>query len=391
MVTLEKDRAGSRRVRRQCSSGATQQRFVIDDRDAVENNRHMLVEQRDVHGLPYPVRLFHGLRWSDTGIDAAAWLTVASLAAAQNADPFVGRWALTIPNGGSGWLSIDQKNGYLDGAILWGGGSVKPVSSVYVDGSTLHITRSHEVKRKGSDGKPVQSQVFTETLTGVISGDGMKMVQNRPNPNGKGVSRGNFSAKKMPPIPPRPDLSKAKYGEPINIFNGKNLDGWRLIHPSHKNGWSAKDGVLVNRPEPGKKGYGNLRTDAEFEDFNLKLDVLVPERSNSGIYLRGMYEVQVLDSFGRKPDSHNMGGVYSRITPSQAVEKPHGVWQTMDITLLDQHVTVILNGVTIIDNEPLLGCTGGALSPDPSRPGPILLQGNHGGVEYKNIVLTPVK
>jgi len=118
--------------------------------------------------------------------------------------------------------------------------------------------------------------------------------------------------------------------------------------------------------------------------------VNVPRRGNSGVYLRGIYEVQISDSYGRDLDSHNMGAIYSRITPTVAAEKPAGQWQTLNITLLNRHVTVELNGKVIIDNQPLLGCTGGALWSDESKPGPIYLQGDHSAVSYRNIVLTPI-
>ena len=137
--------------------------------------------------------------------------------------------------------------------------------------------------------------------------------------------------------------------------------------------------------------YGNLRTVAEFEDFNLKLEVNVPKGENSGVYLRGIYEVQVSDSYGRKLDSHNMGGIYSRITPTrQCREARRASGRPWIMTLVDRHATVILNGKKIIDNEPLLGCTGGALWSDEFKPGPIYLQGDHTGVKYRNIVLAPV-
>jgi hypothetical protein len=128
----------------------------------------------------------------------------------------------------------------------------------------------------------------------------------------------------------------------------------------------------------------------EFEDFNLKLEVNVPAGSNSGVYLRGIYEIQVFDSFGKALDSHNMGALYSRITPSVAAEKPAGEWQTLDMTLVNRHLTVVLNGKTIIDNQPVLGCTGGAMWSDEFKPGPIYLQGDHGTVSYRNMVLRPV-
>jgi hypothetical protein len=136
--------------------------------------------------------------------------------------------------------------------------------------------------------------------------------------------------------------------------------------------------------------YGNLRTVEKFEDFNMTLEVNVPQGSNSGIYLRGMYEIQVVDSYGREPDNHNMGALYSRVTPLVAAEKPAGEWQTMDITLVDRHLSVILNGKNIIDNQPVYGPTGGAIQSDVFAPGPIFLQGDHGIVAYRNMVLRPV-
>lgn len=316
----------------------------------------------------------------------------AVAAAAEN--PYVGRWALTIPGGRAGWLGVTQEDGYLDASVLWGGGSVVPVDSVFIGDDTLFVVRLRKVERKDQAGKVVRTHTFPEVITAKLSGDWLEMSQIQPRRNGLGIDQREFSGKRIPPLPDRPDLSKARYGEPIKLFNGKNLDGWKLTNSHAKSAWSVEDGVLVNDPvqEEGKPRihYGNLRTVDEFEDFNLKLDVKVPPRGNSGIYLRGIYEVQVNDSHGRPLDSHNMGAIYSRITPNVAAEKPAGQWQTMDITLLDRHVTVKLNGKTIIDNEPLLGCTGGALWSDEFRAGPIYLQGDHTGVSYRSIVLTPI-
>jgi hypothetical protein len=324
----------------------------------------------------------------------AACLLAGSVWGLAADESFLGRWALTIPGGGAGWLEIKQENGYLDGSILWGGGSVVPVSSVFTWDDTLAVTRVREVKRKDATGKVVRTQQFTETLMGRIEGGMLMMMQFNPEENGQGLRQAEFTGTRIPDLPARPDLAKVRYGEPIPLFNGQDLTGWRLVEAGAVSGWSVKDGALINRPvqEEGRphKNYGNLRTDREFEDFNLKLEVNVPKRGNSGIYLRGIYEVQVADSFGREPDSHGMGGVYSRITPTSNAGKAPGEWQTFDITLVDRHVTVILNGTKIIDNQPLLGCTGGALWSDQFRPGPIYLQGDHDAVDYRNIVLRPV-
>jgi len=313
---------------------------------------------------------------------------------AESANPYIGHWALTIPGGGAGWLGVEYQDGQLKSSILWGGGSVVPVSRTKMDGDTLILERDHKIRRRDSSGKVVRTDEYTEKILAKVSGDELSLTQIIPGRNGRDERSSDFTGKRTPPLPPRPDLSKVKYGKPIKLFNGTNLDGWKLTNPRQANGWSVEDGVLVNRPEQ-KEGephisYGNLRTEGEFEDFNLKLEVNIPKRNNSGVYLRGIYEVQVSDTYGRGLDSHNMGGIYSRITPIVSAEKPAGQWQTLDMTLLDRHVTVKLNVKTIIDNEPLLGCTGGAMWSDQFRPGPIYLQGDHTAVNYRNIVLTPI-
>jgi len=303
----------------------------------------------------------------------------AALSAADN--PFVGRWALTIPGGGAGWLGVEEKAGALSSSVLWGGGSVVPTTSTKVAGDSLIVTR----EQKDKDGK-----VITETITAKTAGELMQLTTIKRNAEGAPLGQAaTFTGKRIADLPARPDLSKVKFGAPIQLLNGKDLSGWRLLEPGAANGWSVVDGVLQNRVEKGKH-YGNLRTDAEFEDFNLTTEVRTQEGSNSGIYLRGIYEIQIMESFGQPVDPHHMGALYSRITPSVAAKKPVGQWQTLDITLVTRHLTVILNGKKIIDNAPVLGCTGGAISSDEFHPGPIYLQGDHSSVDYRNMVLRPV-
>lgn len=326
---------------------------------------------------------------------AALLLSAFSTVKAEtNVEPFLGRWALFLP-GGAGWLDVRQESGYLDGDILWYGGSVVPVDNIFLNGDKLIVTRDRKViRKKDAAGKATRTQIITTRLAFSLYGDLLVGTKCQPNNNGIGVSITKFTGKKIPPVPPAPDLSKLKFGKAIKLFNSKDLTGWTLVEPNSTNGWSVKNGVLENNPVQ-KEGqphihYGNLRTVQKFEDFNLNIDVNVPKGSNSGIYLRGIYEVQVLDSYGHPLDSHNMGAIYSRITPTVSAEKPAGEWQHLDITLCDRHVTVILNGKKIIDNQPLLGVTGGALTADEFSPGPIYLQGDHGKVSYRNIVLKPI-
>jgi len=310
-------------------------------------------------------------------------------------DALLGRWALTLGNGRAGWLEVRQEAGWLDGYILWGGGSVLPVASVAIVDDTLTVTRVREVARKNAAGAEVRKQQLTETISGRLEGGVLKLTRTGFNAAGTAIERESLTGRRIPELPPAPDLGKVKFGAPVALFNGRDLAGWRLIEPKAENGWAVKDGTLANEPvvaaagQP-KRNFGNLRTDAEFEDFNLKLEVKVPAKNNSGIYLRGIYEIQVFDSHGKALDSHNMGALYSRITPSVAAEKPASEWQSFDITLVDRHLTVVLNGTTIIANQPIQGCTGGALWSDESKPGPIYLQGDHGAVAYRNLVLRPV-
>jgi hypothetical protein len=184
---------------------------------------------------------------------------------------------------------------------------------------------------------------------------------------------------------PAPDLIReVEWGEPVEIFNGKDLTGWHVRSEDVENQWIVQDGILFNQAQ----GV-DLITDDEVQDFRLQLEFMYPEKSNSGIYLRGRYEVQIQDDFGKEPHSLYIGGVYGFLTPSINAGKPANQWQTYDITLVGRKVTIILNGEKVIDNEIIPGITGGALDSNEGDPGPIMLQGDHGQISFRNIILTP--
>jgi len=302
---------------------------------------------------------------------------------------FFGMWTLEIENGSVGWLQVHSNEGFTDAELLWQGGSVEPVSNVYfVDNTTLEVTRTREIN-KSADRK----HIVTQTYRFVRKGDKLTGVLSEPARDGVGINETKFKGWILPDPGSAPDLSKVKYGEPIQLFNGKDLTDWKLINPKQANGFKVVDGVLVNdpvNPEGQRVNFGNLRTEKEFEDFKLTLEVNVPEHSNSGVYLRGMYEIQVVDSYGKELDSHNMGGLYSRVKPTATAEKKGCKWQTIEIVFVYRNLTVILNGKKIIDNQPVYGPTGGAMQADVFKAGPIYLQGDHGKVSYRNLVLTPI-
>ena len=300
---------------------------------------------------------------------------------------FYGMWTLEIEDGSVGWLGVNDSKGFLDADLLWQGGSVVPASGVFFcDDHTLVVNMSN-VRRDEPRFISTRTYIFERTgnnLTGTLIS---------PSRDGLNITKRKFIGWRLDDPSPAPDLSKVKYGVPIKLFNGKDLTGWRLINPRQANGFKVVNGELINDPvvsEGQRVSFGNLRTDSEFDDFKLTLEVNVPEHSNSGVYLRGMYEIQVVDSYGKELDPHNMGALYSRITPSVAAERKAGEWQTMEMILCKRHLTVVLNGTKIIDNKPVYGPTGGAMQADVLKSGPIYLQGDHGKVSYRNIVLTPI-
>ncbi|MGE0019630.1 MAG: DUF1080 domain-containing protein [Draconibacterium sp.] len=320
----------------------------------------------------------------------AVFALLAVVSTAQNAQKdFNGMWTIEIEGGSVGWLGVNDNKGYLDAELLWQGGSVLPVSNVYfTSDNSLVVTRTREVEKSAE-----RRHTLTQTFTFERKGDKLSGTMTEPARDGLSISKLSFKGWRLPMPPAAPNLSTIKYGEPIQLFNGKDLTGWRLINPKQANGFKVVNGELVNdpvNPEGQRVNFGNLQTEKEFEDFRLTLEVNVPEHSNSGVYLRGMYEVQVVDSYGAKLDSHNMGAVYSRITPTVAAEKKGGEWQSLDIILCNRHVSVNLNGTKIIDNQPVYGPTGGAMQADVFKAGPIYLQGDHGKVLYRNMVLTPI-
>ena len=249
-------------------------------------------------------------------------------------------------------------------------------------------------------------------LNGVKTVDGTRL-QNANSPSkgiplidrfelqchGDPVEFRNLFVKELPEDPADvPDAANAVRGDKIDLL-ADGIAGWEATDPKARMGWRVKDGGLSNNTgiDPDKTSRGGAGTThlktkrADFFDFDLSYDVLVPKKCNSGVYLRGRYEIQVLDSYGRgKTDCHFMGALYDLITPTASAEKPAGEWQHVDLTIYKRHLTVTLNGVKIIDNQPIPGVTPGAIDGDEFVPGPILLQGDHSNASFKNMILTPI-
>lgn len=193
-----------------------------------------------------------------------------------------------------------------------------------------------------------------------------------------------FTGERAPVIDEHDDGTWVK-GKPIVLFDGKDLAGWTGIRSANAEGWTVENGILTS------KGHADdLVTKEKYWNFELHAEYNLEDRSNSGIGLRGRYEVQIASDYGREPGMHGTGALYTRILPRVNAGKPAGEWQTYDIRLVGMEVTTILNGVKLYDKGVIDGLTGIAYDPYEGKPGSLELQGDHGAVRFRNLVLTPL-
>lgn len=283
----------------------------------------------------------------------------------------LGRWDLKVhgPNGNyPAWLEVRRSGRTLVGSFVGQFGSARPIAKVEWDNNHLRFAIPPQFEGRKDD-LVFEGKLAEGALSGTTTDD-----------KGRPLSWEGRRA---------PDLKRAsppQWGEPIELFNGRDLTGWKPRSPRAKNGWTVREGILVNAT-PGN----DLLTERTFTDFQLRVEFRIPKRSNSGIYLRGRYEVQLEDNFGEEPECHKIGGVYGFLTPCVNPAKKAGEWQTLEITLVGRQVTIVFNGERIIDRQTIPGITGGALDSDEGQPGPILIQGDHGPVEFRNVTLTPAQ
>lgn len=282
----------------------------------------------------------------------------------------LGRWDLTV-EGADGqypsWFEV-KLSGFrtLVGAYVGQFGSARPISEIEFDGSKFRFVVPPQWERSRED-VVVEGTVEGDAIRGTVSdGEGGMLP---------------WTGTRAPSMQ---RSGEAKLGEPIDLLAG-DLSGWHVQYANANNGWKVIDGILTNA-QPGN----NLITDQKFEDFELTLEFRYPKGSNSGIYLRGRHEVQIEDNFGMEAESHRIGGVYGHLTPSINAAKPAGEWQQIQIRLVGRTVTIELNGERIIDRQVIPGITGGALDSNEGEPGPLMLQGDHGPVEYRNIIIRPI-
>ncbi len=286
---------------------------------------------------------------------------------AQEPNPIEGRWNLKITKEGKelpSWLEI-QHSGYhtLVGRFCHASGSARPIAEVKMKDGKFSFAIPPQWEQ-GEGNLVFEGQLTGDQLKGtVLLTDGKKY---------------NWVGTRAPKLT---YTDSPEWGEPITLFNGRDLSGWKAMGD---NQWKVVAGVLTS-----EESGSNLVSEQKFNDFKLHVEFRYPEGSNSGVYLRGRYEVQIVDSYGMEPSSGLLGGVYGLITPNEMVARKAGVWQSYDITLIGRRVTVVLNEKTIISDQTIDGMTGGALDNNETDPGPIMFQGDHGAIEFRNIIITP--
>jgi hypothetical protein len=290
----------------------------------------------------------------------------------ESAAPLLGRWDLTLrapDREYPSWLELSQENGQLKAQMVGRWGNARPLPKVELTNGHLKFVSPKEEEGRNND------MVFEATLNGnTLSGT-------TTGPDG---TVWPWTGVKAPSLK---ESGTPKWGKPVALFNGKNLDGWHTSKSSSSATWKVEKGLLIT-PGEGPE----LISDAKFQDFKLHVEFKCDPNSNSGVYLRGRYEVQIETDSAAEPPSHHTGGVYGFITPTPELPRKPGEWQTFDIILIGRTITVVQNGQTVIDNQEIPGITGGALDSQEELPGPIYLQGSEKGhVAYRKIVITPAE
>jgi hypothetical protein len=285
---------------------------------------------------------------------------------------FLGRWDLTLKTPvreAPSWVEITQEDGQVKARMVSRWGHARPLPKCEItNGKITFVSPKEEEERK--DDMVFEGKLSGKSLVGTTTG-----------PDG---TPWTWTGEKAPSLTRK---GEPKWGKPTQLFNGKDLSGWRMSDPAATATWKVENGTLVS------PGHGpELISDAKFEDFKLHVEFNCAPGSNSGVYLRGRYELQIEDDPEPEGPTMRTGGIYGYLAPSPEQPRKPGEWQTYDITFVGRVVTVVQNGHTIIDKQEIPGITGGALDSHEGLPGPIYLQGSEAGhVAFRNLKITPAE
>lgn len=293
--------------------------------------------------------------------------------------PFLGAWNMTGTGTNTGvvyWLNVTEEGGALKGRFLNRASSPYDLPHIKIENGELSFWNN-----------PPQGQTEPNVVWRGKVVDG-KLVGTTTSRRNDGTTRVIEWVGVRPPKWPATLNANGKhtYGTPVSLFDGKTMDAWGVQHTQNPMNWSVIDGAMTS----AEKGGNNLVSKQKFQDFKIEAEFNVAPKSNGGIYIRGRYELQVLDDAGQPLTPQNQMSIYGRTPPSVNASKPAGEWQTMEAIVVGNRVTVTLNGQKVHDNAVIEGITGGALDANETEPGPLMLQGDHGKVAFRKVIVTPI-
>lgn len=302
-------------------------------------------------------------------------LTVQSPSAAG---PFLGAWNITGTGPDSGvvyWLEVKEEGGAVKGTFLNRFSSPYALANITIENGELSWWNN---PREGQQPSPVwKARIAEGKLVGTTS-------SRRPDGTTAVI---NWIGVRPPTWPAGLDANAPHtYGAPVSLFDGRTMEGWGVQHRQNPMNWSVIDGAMTS----ADKGGNNLVSARKFQDFKIDAEYAIAPGNNGGIYVRGRYELQLLDDFGKDTNAQGHMAIYGRTPPSVNASRPANEWQTMQAIVVGNRVTVTLNGRRVHDNAVIGGITGGALDANESEPGPLMLQGDHGRIMFRRIVVTPI-
>ncbi len=297
-------------------------------------------------------------------------LLVAEVSVAQNESSLLGRWDLEVhrtQDHQASWMEVSKANGSLRVTFVGPVGEAAEGTQVTLQNGTLRFL----VPKDPNEGRDLDTRYDVHSVTGGLVGSLHTMNGNTAWLTGE----------RAPTYTPREDV---RWSEPLNLFDGKDLNGWHFSDSKHSN-WVVRDSTFRTT------GHGaDLISDGKFLDFKLHIEFNSGPHSNSGVYLRGRYEVQIETDSASEKASHHTGGVYGFLEPQPEQPREENVWQTFDVVFVGRTLTVVQNGITVIDHKDVPGITGGALDSREGEAGPVYLQGSEGGTTiFRRVILTP--
>ena len=303
--------------------------------------------------------------------------------AARQQNPYLGAWNLTGTGPDSAnvyWLEIKDTGGTLSGMFLNRTSSPFALAVVKIENGEL-------VFQGGKPGAPTGPEYRAKFEGGKLIGH--HTVSQRAQGSDTTTQRTvNWIGVRPPAWPESNANGNHTYGKPVVLLDGTTLDAFVGQNPNRPLGWSIVEGVATNTPPAN-----NLVSKEKFKDFKIEAEYKLAPKGNSGIYLRGRYELQLYDDVSGDPNTqpqHKHMAIYGRTPASTPASKPAGEWQRMEAVIVGNRVTVTLNGTRVHDNAVIGGITGGALDNDELSPGPILIQGDHEQVWVRKVVVTPI-